>query len=68
MRINVFFDRENKKEGIELEEKSSVGELLSLLKINPVTVLVVKNKEIVLQDELLSNNDEIKILSVVSGG
>ena len=68
MRINVFFDREDKKEGMELKEKSSVGELLSFLKINPVTVLVVKNKEIVLQDELLSNNDEIKILSVVSGG
>ena len=45
-----------------------VEELLKDLKINPDTVLVAKNNEVVLLDENLSENDEIKILSVVSGG
>ena len=68
MHLKVFIDRENKTHNIELPDNSSVKELLSFLKINPVTILVVKNKEIVMKEELLSNNDEIKIISVVSGG
>lgn len=47
---------------------SSVAELLKKLKINPVTVLVVKNGTLVTEQEKLSAKDEIKILSVVSGG
>ena len=44
------------------------GELLKDLGINPDTVLVAKNDEVVLLDEELSETDKIKILSVVSGG
>lgn len=47
---------------------SSVGELLSLLELNPETVLVVKNGVLVTEDELLADQDEVKVLSVISGG
>lgn len=46
----------------------SVLALLKKLNINPVTVLVVKNGTLVTEDSKLSDKDEIKILSVVSGG
>lgn len=46
----------------------SVAALLKTLKINPVTVLVVKNGTLVTEGEKLSAKDEVKILSVVSGG
>ena len=55
---------ENKK----LKFEGTVLELLDSLKINPETVIVTKNNELVNQEEQLNNNDEIKILSVVSGG
>jgi len=46
----------------------TVKELLSKLKINPVTVIVARNNELVTEDARLNEGDEIKIISVVSGG
>ena len=66
--INVFIDKENKNINIELEASSSVSELLKNLKINPVAVIVSRNSELILEDEKLNDKDEIKILSVISGG
>ena len=43
-------------------------ELLEKLDINPQTVILTKNDEVILEDEELSESDEIKILSVISGG
>ena len=66
--VNVRIDRENKNQTLELGSASSVSDLLNKLKINPVTVIVSRNNELILEDEKLSDNDEIKILSVISGG
>jgi sulfur carrier protein ThiS len=44
------------------------SDLLKELNISPDTVLVVKNKEVVLLEEPLGERDEIILLSVVSGG
>jgi len=46
----------------------SVAALLKKLNINPVTVLVVKNRNLVTEDSKLNDKDNVKILSVVSGG
>jgi len=66
--ISVFIDRENKNTIIELNKNSIVADLLKNLNINPVTVLVTKNNELILEEEKLNENDEIRILSVISGG
>jgi|TARA_Y100000310_G_scaffold22935_2_gene21957 thiamine biosynthesis protein ThiS len=66
--ISVFIDKENKNDKIELNENSLVKDLLNQLNINPVTVIVSRNNELILEDEKLNNNDELKILSVISGG
>lgn len=66
--VHIFIDRENKNMKIELDSNSRVGELLKILNINPVTIIVSRNNELVLDDAKLSDNDEIKILSVISGG
>ena len=68
MNINVFIDRENKRLGLELENGSTVAGLLKKLGINPVTVIVSRNNELIPEGEELNNDDEIKILSVISGG
>jgi len=68
MQIKVFIDKENRNDKIELNENSLVKDLLSKLNINPVTVIVSRNDEIVLENEKLNEKDEIKILSVISGG
>ena len=66
--VSVFIDRENKTAKIKLDDGSSVSDLLEKLAINPVTVIISRNNELILENEKLKNNDEIKILSVVSGG
>ena len=66
--INVFVDKNNKNSKFELNDSSKVADLLKELNINPVTVIVSRNNELILEDEKLDDNDEIKILSVISGG
>ena len=68
IKVNIFIDRENKDAKLELDNDSKVIDLLKKLNINPVTVIVSRNNELILEDEKLKNNDEIKILSVISGG
>ncbi len=66
--VNVFVDRNNSNKTIELERNTLVADLLKKININPVTVIVSRNNELILEDEKLKDNDEIKILSVISGG
>lgn len=67
MEIKVFIEKQNKTKTV-LMKKADVKELLKKLKINPVTVIVVKENKLLTEDHVLKNKDKIKILSVVSGG
>jgi len=63
--MKVYIEHEDR----EVSAKAgSVKELLGKLKINPVTVVVVKNNEMVTEEEKLGPKDDVKILSVISGG
>lgn len=64
--MRVYYDKT--RENHVLDFKGSAQELLEKLNINSETVVVTKNGAIITEDEELSNDDEIKILSVVSGG
>lgn len=68
IKVRVFVDRSSLNKMIELNNNSDVADLLQKLSINPVTVIVSRNNELILEDEKLGNNDEIRILSVISGG
>lgn len=64
--MQVFIESENRNRKIRFS--GSVSELLGKLKINPETVIIAKNGELVTEDEKLGNKDEVKLLSVISGG
>ena len=66
--VEVFIDRENSHKTVELKDNAVVSDLLKELSINPVTVIISRNNELILEDDELNNMDEIKILSVISGG
>ncbi len=63
--MKVYIEKTN--EHIDIKAKS-VKELLDKLKINPTTVLVSRNNKLVSGDIKVNENDEVKIISVVSGG
>ena len=68
MQISVFFDRENREKTIELGKNSSVKDLLANMKINPVTVIVSRDNNIITEDEKVNDKDKIRLFSVISGG
>jgi len=68
MNIKVYIDKDRKNEELELEDNSPVKEMLKKLNINPVTVIVSRNNTLILEDEKLNDKDELKVLSVISGG
>ncbi len=65
MKIKVFDERTEKN--IMIEAKS-IKEISKKLNINLGEVIIVKNGELVTEDNELKDQDEIKFLSVISGG
>ncbi|MEM3712999.1 MAG: MoaD/ThiS family protein [Thermoproteota archaeon] len=68
MKIKVFIQRIGETKLIDLEENSRIGDLLKSLGISPSEIVPVKNGVIVTEREALRDGDEVKLLSVVSGG
>jgi len=64
--MEVFIEKENRT--LSIKGKKTGELLLRELKIIPTTVILVKNNEVILPEEALSETDKVKILSVVSGG
>jgi sulfur carrier protein len=48
--------------------RMSVEELLKYLGIDPLEVIVKRDGFIILEDEIIENNDSIKIIRVIHGG
>jgi len=61
----VYLEKEDKT--IEVKELL-VSDILKSLKINPTTVLITKNNELILENKKLSKEDKISIIPVISGG
>lgn len=64
--MKVYIQKYDEQKDIKFA--GTAKKLMEKLNINPVTVLVVKDEKIVLEDEKLKNKDSVKILSIVSGG
>ena len=64
--MKLFIEREHATR--ELSFKGRASELLKQLKINPETVVIVRNGTVVADGEKIDDKDEIKLISVVSGG
>ena len=59
---------ERTKEEKELDFKGTAEDLLSELEINMEEVIVARNGTLVTLETEIGSDDEIKILSVISGG
>ncbi len=52
----------------EVPGNITVRELIVRVGLNPATVIAVRNGKLVLDSEMLGENDEIKLIAVISGG
>jgi thiamine biosynthesis protein ThiS len=66
--MNIGVCLGGKTKSLSMPEKSSIEKLLESMGINPETVVVLRNGEIVPESERLSNKDRIEIIDIVSGG
>jgi sulfur carrier protein len=64
--MKIFIEKTNTKKNIKF--KGTVKAILKKLNVNIEEVIVVKNGELVSEDDIIADKDRIKILSVVSGG
>ncbi len=67
MNLTVINEREQTTTILQFAGKS-VKELLAQLSINPETVLVLRNNEVLTEEETLNEGEELFLLSVISGG
>ena len=69
VRIEVYVEKEARTLTLELAEgKTTVLDVLKQLSIAKSTVLCAKNGEVVTEDETLSDQDKLRLYSVISGG
>jgi sulfur carrier protein ThiS len=52
----------------EVPGQRTVREVIEAVKLNPATVLAVRNGKLVLDSEMLGDDDELKLIAVISGG
>lgn len=64
--MEVFIEKTGKHQKLVFSGKAS--ELLAKLGINPETVLIVKNNKVITDDEIVSEADNVRLLSIISGG
>ncbi len=64
-RLKIYLEREGRYKTITA---NNLEEALKKLKINPTTVIISKNNELVTLDTSLKTKDKIKIIPVISGG
>jgi len=50
------------------EKRMKVKELLKKLGLSPLSSLVVKNGEVVSEEETVEEGDEVRVINAISGG
>ncbi|WP_424353884.1 sulfur carrier protein ThiS [Methanobacterium sp. MBAC-LM] len=66
MEVTVIFGK--KEENREIQEKTTIKEVLDAMDISSETVVVKRNNEIVIEEEFLVDGDVIEIIRVIYGG
>jgi sulfur carrier protein ThiS len=64
--MNVIIDRPKKE--LQIDFTGTAEQLMDEVDVNPETVIVAKDGEVVTPDTDVSDADEVKFVSVVSGG
>lgn len=66
MEVTIIFGE--KEENREINEKMTIKEILTAMDISSETVVVKRNNEIVMDEEILQNGDIIEVIRVIYGG
>ena len=65
MRIRAYLERSKETKEIEIQD---FNDIFRKLNINPEAMLVIRDNELITEKTKLKENDEIRIMPVISGG
>lgn len=65
MKISVYLERTKESKEIEVE---TFKDIFRKLNLNPETMLIIRDNELITEKTKLKNNDKITIMPVISGG
>ncbi len=60
--------RNPRRAEVELKGPMTVGEILAALRLSPESHLVIRNDEVLTRDIRVEDNEQVEILSAISGG
>ncbi|MFP4116439.1 MAG: MoaD/ThiS family protein [Candidatus Aenigmatarchaeota archaeon] len=66
--MSVKVSWEDNEEELKLREDDRVRDIFDKIDVNPETVIVEKDEEVVSLEEKLEGDDKIRLINVVSGG
>jgi sulfur carrier protein len=66
--VEIYLEREDKMINKKLTSPVKLKELLEEMNISVSSIILTKNGEVTLEDDMVDDNDKVQILSVVSGG
>jgi len=64
MRVKLFFEKEKSHRTVDVRGEQTIESLLKSLKINPQTVIVSRNGEVVPEQDTVQEKDSLKIIRV----
>ena len=67
MKFKVLFNGK-KEEKVVDTDNYSINDLLKSMGLSPQTIVPKINNEIVIEDSIIQNNDEVKLIQVIYGG
>ncbi len=66
MTITVIIGKD--EQTVEIHENMSIKDVLEKMDISSETVVVKRNNEVVIEEEILHDGDEIEVIRVIYGG
>ena len=66
--MELYIEKDDITKNIQIDKETPIKDILNKEDIPLETVIIVKNEKICLEDEVVTNQDKLKVLSVVSGG
>lgn len=64
--MDVFIEKENKT--VKEDNQGMAKDVLKRLGVNPETVLIVRDGQLITQEDSIEGCEKLELLSVISGG
>ncbi len=68
MNVTVTLSRNKETKNINLENKSTINDLLKIIQLKPDTVIVMEKNNPIPIDSIVKNGQKLTIIQVSSGG